>query len=207
MTTNTVSGSSSGTPSDIENLVSLLTTQQLQAIGFPATDGPSSRPTKKQRVKAGQSVSKEKPCDEYTLQRDCINWLKSAYPDLQNKYTATVGGAHLKNGPITYNKLRASGYLPGIPDVLIFKARHPFHGLFVEMKTTSGRVTEQQTAVHEALRFEGYMVTVCRSIEQFQTTVSLYLRAPWLSLTTPPAIVTPLHDVLGMGDFPSPILE
>lgn len=209
MTTNNESGSSNGIPFVAERLASLLTTHQLQAIEFLPIAGPSPAAPKKKRVKADPSVSKEKPCDEYTLQRDCISWLRSAYPDLQNRFTATVGGAHLKNGPITYNKLRASGYLPGIPDVLIFKARYPFHGLFIEMKTASGRVTEQQVAVHDALRAEGYMLAVCRSIQEFQTTVSVYLRAPWLSLTTPapPPPQQPLHDALGYGKFPSPVLE
>lgn len=211
MTTNTVSGSSSTTLLTAESVARWLTIQLEQATAPASPDGQSPPPRKKTKRGPLATASKEMHSDEYTLQRDCISWLKSEYPNLRGKFTATVGGASLKSGPASYNKLRASGYLPGIPDVLIFKAHLPFHGLFIEMKTPRGRVTEEQQAVHAALREEGYLVEVCRTFKAFKFVVNTYMNCGWCLAKPPPPTrpppPAPLHDLLGYGNHPSPILE
>lgn len=141
----------------------------------------SSSPNTAGKRKATRKTSPVKRCDEYTLQKDCINWLKSDFPTLKNRFTATVGGARLASGPASYAKLRASGYLPGIPDVLIFKAQQPYHGLFIELKTARGVVSETQATVHAALRSEGYCVVVVRSFDAFKKAVHAYLQGPYIA--------------------------
>lgn len=138
-----------------------------------------SRPAspKPHKLAKRASALPAKRSDEFTLQCDCINWLKSAWPGLQMKYTATVGGARLANGPKSYKKLEMMGYLKGVPDVLIFLARGPYHGLFVELKTPTGKFQPSQLQVHQALREEGYLVCVIRDHIDFRDLVDAYARS------------------------------
>lgn len=132
-------------------------------------------PTSKRRRTVKDSPAKRS--DEFTLQCACINWLKSNWPGLLNKFTATVGGARLANGPKSYKKLEVMGYLKGVPDVLIFSARGPYHGLFVEFKTPTGRFQQSQLEVHRALREEGYLVCVIRDHVDFRDLVDAYMKS------------------------------
>lgn len=68
------------------------------------------------------------------------------------------------------------GYLKGVPDVLIFSARGPYHGLFVEFKTRTGKFQPNQVEVHRALRDEGYLVCVIRDHIDFRDLVNAYMK-------------------------------
>lgn len=144
----------------------------------PAPRVGKSRPASQTRKRKREpSESPAKRSDEFTLQCACINWLRSAWPGLQSKFTATVGGASLRSGPATYKKLEMMGYLKGVPDVLIFKARGPYHGLFIELKTPTGKFQATQQAVHKSLREEGYLVCVIRDHIDFRDLVNAYMNS------------------------------
>lgn len=135
---------------------------------------PAAPPTPKRKRQASGSAAK--PSDEFTLQCACISWLRNSWPGLRNKFTATVGGARLANGPKSYKKLEMMGYLKGVPDVLIFLARGPYHGLCVEFKTPTGKFQPNQREVHEALRDENYLVCVVRDQIDFRDIVDAYAK-------------------------------
>ncbi len=63
-------------------------------------------------------------------------------------------------------KLRAEGVLPGFPDLIVAAARGGKHGLFVEMKSKTGRVSRAQTEVGDLLRKAGYEVVVAFGAEE-----------------------------------------
>lgn len=110
---------------------------------------------------------------EYVMQRHCVDYLKSEHPLLV--FTATVGGAHLTRGPIGFAKLRASGYLNGIPDLLIFEPRGKFHGLFIELKLPGRPLRVEQASVHARLIDRGYRTETCYSFDEFKAVICAYL--------------------------------
>jgi hypothetical protein len=66
------------------------------------------------------------------------------------------GGAR---NAITGRRLKDEGVSPGVPDMFI-----PSLKLFIEFKTTKGKITEQQTEWIDYLQSCGYSVAVCRSV-------------------------------------------
>jgi hypothetical protein len=72
---------------------------------------------------------------------------------------------HVPNGGYrdwqTAKRLLAEGVKSGILDLWLPVARHGYHGLVIEMKTTGGRVSPAQQQWIDALRVQGYRVVVC----------------------------------------------
>lgn len=63
---------------------------------------------------------------------------------------------------ITGAMLKAEGVRAGVPDLFLAVPRGRYHGLFIEMKqTTGGRVSDAQRTMHELLITQGYAVEVC----------------------------------------------
>ena len=88
-----------------------------------------------------------------------VKWLRFQYPGLL--FFSVPNGAHLAgNGwqrALKIKKMKAEGMLPGAPDLVI-----PAYRIAVELKRTkrSAGVSEEQSAVHEALRACGWAVIV-----------------------------------------------
>lgn len=106
-----------------------------------------------------------------------MKWLRETYPGIIA--TATVGGAHLSSGPAAAAKLRAAGYLNGIPDVLIFLPSGGKHGLFIEMKRPGATLRVEQAQVMADLATVGYATGLAHSLEEFQRCVTEYHRPSW----------------------------
>jgi len=108
---------------------------------------------------------------EHTEQVKLVMWLRAFYPDLM---VAAIpnGGARKAKEAI---KLKAEGVLAGMPDLLVAEPSNGFHGLFIEMKTDDGVVSQAQKRVHASLLLKGYAVQVCRSYDEGKIAVENYL--------------------------------
>lgn len=62
-------------------------------------------------------------------------------------------------------RMKKEGLKKGWPDVQIMRAASGFHGMFIEFKTTKGKVTPEQRSIMDALIEEGYHCVVCRSFD------------------------------------------
>ena len=87
-------------------------------------------------------------------------------------YAVPNGGFRSKR---TASVLKAEGVKRGIPDLHCFVAVHPYHSLYIEMKTETGDLTESQKSVIPMLRREGHKVLICRSEEQALNEILKYL--------------------------------
>lgn len=89
-------------------------------------------------------------------------WLDRMYPDIL--YHANINGAHLAGDAraraMQVNKLKSEGYTPGVPDVFIAEARGGYHGCYVEMKTLTGKLSENQEWFLAEAEKRGYYTIV-----------------------------------------------
>lgn len=72
-------------------------------------------------------------------------------------------------------RFKAMGTKAGFPDLFLPIAIEPFHGLFIEMKTSKGTVLASQAEYHPSLIDEGYRVEVCYTAMGAITLIKNYL--------------------------------
>lgn len=85
-------------------------------------------------------------------------------------------------------RLKAMGLKPGVLDVFLPVARHNFHGLYIEMKSLKGDLSEEQETFGNQVAGQGYAVFICRTFEQAKSVITQYLFSD-----EPPAAETWVH--------------
>lgn len=73
-------------------------------------------------------------------------------------------------------RLKLEGVRPGIPDLLLPWPVEPYAGLYLEVKTTKGRLSKVQASTIEALRSVGYAVAVVRTEGEALAAIRGYMR-------------------------------
>jgi len=111
--------------------------------------------------------------DEYNSQRLLIAWFRANFPNLAGVFFAIPNGG--VRDAITARRLKDSGVLAGVPDLLLAVPRQEKHGLFLEMKTLTGRTTAAQREAHKALEAQGYAVRVAQGYEAAKAEIQGYL--------------------------------
>lgn len=75
----------------------------------------------------------------------------------------------------TAARLMAEGVRPGVPDLLLAIARGNHHGLWIEMKSLTGRLSGPQIAVQDLLWAQGYRVATCAGADSAIRVIKEYL--------------------------------
>ncbi|MFC6281140.1 MULTISPECIES: VRR-NUC domain-containing protein [Polaromonas] len=112
---------------------------------------------------------------EEDLHRSCFEWvelLTPRHPILKYLVHVPNGGARSKGEA---GKLKAMGTRPGIPDFVLPRARGCWRGMAIELKSDTGRLSDDQKFWLQGLEAEDYLVSVCRSLDDFQTLVLAFL--------------------------------
>ena len=81
------------------------------------------------------------------------------------------GNVGARNG----KNLKAMGVRAGTPDYFLAHPSGKYHGLWIEMKTSDGRVSPEQRIAIEVLGKQGYLAVVCRSTDEARLTIEQYL--------------------------------
>lgn len=91
-----------------------------------------------------------------------------------------------KRDRVTASILKAEGVRAGVPDLFLAvpsarldsdaKSWILRHGLFIEMKTDTGRTSPAQDEMLTRLRNQGYAVTVARGWDQARKAIETYLK-------------------------------
>lgn len=115
------------------------------------------------------------PVKESTIQKQCVKWLRSQYPEafLFSIPNDAMRSETARGKGLLFHML-AMGFTAGVPDLFIAEPRGPYHGLFVEMKAAGKKPSPKQKAVHETLRGKSYLVEVTDSFEKFVDVVKFY---------------------------------
>lgn len=106
-------------------------------------------------------------------QRQLIQWCRTR-PELQFLFhIANENTAGIKWGV----RNRQLGVKSGVPDLMLPIPAGGYHGLFVEMKTRRGRVSDNQQRWIDALNTFGYRAVVCYGWEAARDEIESYLAA------------------------------
>lgn len=109
---------------------------------------------------------------EERLQIACVRWMQHQWP----KYAPCL--QHLANGGYRTKAeaaiFKAMGVRPGYPDLFLFVARGPYHGLAIELKAGANKQTPAQVECQDRLRDNGYQYVVIRTVEDFKALINNY---------------------------------
>lgn len=70
--------------------------------------------------------------------------------------------------------LKSMGMRAGVSDLFIAKASHGYHGAWIELKTTKGKLSPSQRDFIEDMTEQNYYTAVCRSIDEAIATIKWY---------------------------------
>ncbi len=116
---------------------------------------------------------------ESATQIGCVLWFRMTYRPIADLLISIPNGSRLAGTQgqraAQWARLKREGAKSGAPDLVLFVPSIHHHGLMVEMKTKTGRQTENQSSFQESATAQGYAYCVCRSLEDFQRVVRNYL--------------------------------
>lgn len=124
---------------------------------------------------------------EYAEQCALIEMLRldeRKYPELALIYAIPND---IRTTPQRAARAKKMGMRAGVPDLCLPVARAGFYGLYLEMKSVTGRLSAQQAEYGELLEREGYCFRVARDAHQARAIIKLYLanfRSQLLQLAT-----------------------
>lgn len=81
-----------------------------------------------------------------------------------------------KRSAINGAMLKRAGLRKGFPDLFIPLPRKGYHGLFIEMKTKSGKATDEQIEWMRTLDRNGYFCAVCHGSDQAIELIQKYTK-------------------------------
>jgi hypothetical protein len=116
-------------------------------------------------------IKRKRKSIEHIEQVKVVQHIRAFYPD-------TIIAAIPNGGDRTAServRLHSEGVLAGMPDLCVLEAKNGFHGLFVEMKTDTGKVSSKQSDIKLQLNAKGYKAVVARSAAEAIKTIEEYL--------------------------------
>lgn len=115
--------------------------------------------------------------EEWGIQKTVVGWYDSQYPKNHPYWHLLV--CH-QNGSVNYGKikgfiLKLMGVRANVPDLILYIAKGGWNGLFLEIKTKTGKVTKGQREFHQRLLNQGYAVLSGYGVDQSIGIVKRYL--------------------------------
>jgi hypothetical protein len=109
---------------------------------------------------------------EAGVQKAVIDYLKYQYPHVL--YCASAGGVRTSMKQAI--KMKATGYVKGVPDLQIFEAVGSYHGLLIEIKDIKGVVSKEQKEWINKLNERGYYATYSKGFEATVKVIDDYFK-------------------------------
>lgn len=101
---------------------------------------------------------------EMLEQLTVIQWLEHTHPDLSQIIYHIPN--ERKQSVIWGYVMKFLGVTAGVPDLCLPYANNGFHGLYIEMKTKTGRATANQLRFIERLNENGYRAEIAQGADQ-----------------------------------------
>ena len=112
--------------------------------------------------------------DEHREQSLLISWFRIQYPKFYWYLWAIPNGGQRHFG--TAMKLKAEGLLAGVSDLFLMIPVGEKHGMFIEMKSKRGVISDKQKIFLEKAKEMNYESIVCYSFEEGQEAIKKYLQ-------------------------------
>lgn len=112
---------------------------------------------------------------EHSEQVLLINWVREnqAYdPRLALLYAIPNGGSR---NIATAKRLKHEGVLAGVPDLCLPVPVGEYHGLYIELKTMTGKASTKQKSYIQSLNNQGYLAIVCQGHQEAIMAIKKYL--------------------------------
>lgn len=121
---------------------------------------------------------KRKPPNDYEHQDQAalFNWAeldRKKYPEIALMFA--IQNAR-KCPPRMGKYLNDEGRKAGIPDICLPVSRHGFHALYIELKTTSGRMQQNQIEWQQELNKAGNLAVTCYGWTHARDSIIEYLK-------------------------------
>lgn len=95
-----------------------------------------------------------------------------AYPELALLHAVPNGGSR---HPAEAKNLKAAGVKPGVPDICLPVPRGKYHGLYIELKSAKGKLSEYQEKWISDLKGQGFRAVCCFGFEEARSIIMNYL--------------------------------
>lgn len=138
-------------------------------------NGAARFPGSKQKKRNG-SMKKVRNNEEEQLQCACHSWNKlceKQYPLLEWIFHCPNGGGRSKSES---GILKAMGVKPGIPDFMLPFQSGAYIGLGIELKSSEGRLSDDQRKWLQYAHSQGWCVAVVRTLDQYIDVVRLFMK-------------------------------
>lgn len=113
-------------------------------------------------------------------QQAVMKWARQ--PSIRERWPELALLHHIKNettgGAAEVAADKAMGVKKGVPDLCLPVARGGFHGLYIEMKTPSGKASDAQRWWMMELTKQGYRAVVCHGYDAAVAELCWYLSLP-----------------------------
>lgn len=106
---------------------------------------------------------------EHTIQKTIVDWLR-----LHKIIHASIPN-EAANNPITGRRLKERGLRKGASDLFICRAAHGFHGMWLEIKSKEGMLSQEQKKFFQDVENEKYFTSACWSIDEGISILKWYL--------------------------------
>ena len=113
--------------------------------------------------------------EESQIQQACVEWFRYKYPAYRKLLFAIPNGG--KRSKKLGGIMKKEGLTEGVADLFLSVPKFGRAGLYIEMKTPTGRQQKSQKDFQKDVIRVGYGYTICRSSKQFEEIVSQYMEA------------------------------
>jgi hypothetical protein len=110
---------------------------------------------------------------EHLEQVALINWFRLQYPFLKGCLWAVPNGGVRNIG--TAIKLKREGVISGVADLFLMCPRGLKHGLFIELKSKTGKASPNQLEFQKLAQKMGYEAEICYGFMQAKNLIINYL--------------------------------
>lgn len=107
---------------------------------------------------------------EHDLQCKCVAWYRETYPEHWQMLFAVPNGG--LRSPTQAQRLKREGQTAGAPDLVLLSPRG---ALLLELKTPTGRQSEEQVEFQRSATAIGYNYKIIRDFDTFRYEVGQYM--------------------------------
>ena len=111
---------------------------------------------------------------EDDIQVSCIYWFSYQFPKILKLLIAIPNGGRRNRREAA--RLKKSGVVPGVSDLVLFIPNQFHHALCIEIKSKDGRQSQLQKDWQKLVEVYNFKYVVCRSLDEFRSEVQMYLR-------------------------------